>query len=535
MGLDKFTTYKKFWEDLIISLIAPKLESLGLNASGVEEFLTDDDQKIVFDDAENIYIVNDPWIKISSEYIYTNIETEEEFKCYNGKFRPAPVEAGFGSVIKILGKFLRGGAHIVARIKNISSKKVLTFNRKTKKWDIAAGVGTMGLLAYGLSLGGQVAKDVGIASLLLITNKMFANFICEESEAAGSFPCYIASHDSIPSDVLASAIQNFEGIIPICDSVYDFGDSIPILHELQTPFRAFKDMMHDSLDVWKAKLVVKQKKEKMNMTSKKIAIVYIFTNVPGKIYIDGIYAKQYAPAQVKVEVGTRKIKITAVGYNDYIEEISLVEYEIKNIGSVEEPIQMIPETKFSIPEQKLRGKIITGKCIDITDGDTFTFLADNKISDEMVYVYQVRLYGIDAPEISHYRSKKDAGAGASSNLLSWLIEKEKISVDIRAIDKYNRVVGEIYMGGECVNLLLLRIGAVRAYPEFLEEKDLKQYKSEEQEAKEGNKGIWGYPIKLSPCSEMYEIKGVNDPCKDKERKKAEKEAEKKAKEEQKTL
>jgi endonuclease YncB( thermonuclease family) len=87
---------------------------------------------------------------------------------------------------------------------------------------------------------------------------------------------------------------------------------------------------------------------------------------------------------------------------------------------------------------------IIGKVIGISDGDTITVLDDMDKG-----IFKVRLDKIDAPE------KKQAFGNKSRQFLSSLIWGKKVSVRFKAVDRYGRIVGVIYLDGTESNLVMV--------------------------------------------------------------------------------
>jgi len=504
----------------LASIIAPDLSFSDILYDDLEVYRDVENNEYVFDGSGDIYVVSRPWNPIEP-IIFISIDTEKEYKydetTHSFVDKKIVYEAGLGifkALSSILKKLKFTGqvsrvASVLARIKNIrTGKKILYFNRKRGIWTAARDVSLLSLVYFGLSQGGKVATQTGSIVVSLIGLKMFMNFICEEAIQAASMGLFIGSGSDMDAETLSTAIKNYEKVYAIAEDIIQFADDMPIMHEMQTPFHAFFTASKENIQIYEKKVEIKEKIEVQNKAGKKTGVIYIYTNVPAKIYIDGLYSKQYAPGSVKVSAEEHEIILSAVGYIDYVEKFKIEEYGIHKIGSTKEPIIMVEERRYKIPDEE-KGTRIKGKCIDVYDGDTFTLQVQEKIIEKGFYTYQIRLYGVDAPEKARKGTNTETGASSSMRLLSWLIEKEEIEVDIMYIDRYNRIVGEVWMKGECINILLLRSGAVRAYEKFLLEKDIKQYKEEEEYAKANKLGIWKYPVQVRACKEMYEIKGIS--------------------------
>ncbi len=106
---------------------------------------------------------------------------------------------------------------------------------------------------------------------------------------------------------------------------------------------------------------------------------------------------------------------------------------------------------------------------------------------------KVRLVGIDAPETS----KKKGHPGqpysqqAKKYLVGLILNK---TVDIKGygLDRYNRILGVIYLNNQNVNLEMIKTGLAEVYrgnpPKGF---DTAPYLEAEKRAREAKKGIWG--------------------------------------------
>lgn len=124
--------------------------------------------------------------------------------------------------------------------------------------------------------------------------------------------------------------------------------------------------------------------------------------------------------------------------------------------------------------KNLENQDINAKALRVIDGDTIEFLnnQENKI-------YKLRLFGIDAPE-----SKQSYGK-ESKEYLESLITKQDIRIQIKSKDKYQRLVGIIFLGKKDINKELVRAGFAHSYDDFS-----LRYLSSENYAKKNKLGLW---------------------------------------------
>ncbi|EAH8208312.1 thermonuclease [Campylobacter upsaliensis] len=131
-------------------------------------------------------------------------------------------------------------------------------------------------------------------------------------------------------------------------------------------------------------------------------------------------------------------------------------------------------------EQNLEKELI-GKVSRVIDGDTIELLA--KTSKENPYNHitklKIRLYGIDAPEL------KQAYGKEAKEYLSALVLKQEVGLIIENKDKYERIVGTLFLKGQDINKEMVKNGYAHAYESFS-----KKYLAEQADAKMFKLGLW---------------------------------------------
>jgi micrococcal nuclease len=118
-----------------------------------------------------------------------------------------------------------------------------------------------------------------------------------------------------------------------------------------------------------------------------------------------------------------------------------------------------------------------GKVIKVTDGDSINILYEGK-------PLRIRLAEIDAPERGQPFWKRSREA-----LADYVAGKEVKVVEID-IDRYKRVVGQVYIGDFWVNGALVSEGYAYVYPKYATTMKLYNF---EAEAQENKAGIWKLP------------------------------------------
>ena len=119
-----------------------------------------------------------------------------------------------------------------------------------------------------------------------------------------------------------------------------------------------------------------------------------------------------------------------------------------------------------------------GKVVAISDGDTFTLLTSSKQQ------VKVRLSEIDTPERA-----QPFGTRARQALSDLIFSKDVLVVQ-DDIDRYGRLVGQVYVGNTHVNRKMVQEGMAWVYRQYLKDMTLLQ---DEQVAREAKRGLWSLP------------------------------------------
>jgi endonuclease YncB( thermonuclease family) len=124
---------------------------------------------------------------------------------------------------------------------------------------------------------------------------------------------------------------------------------------------------------------------------------------------------------------------------------------------------------------------IQGKVVKVADGDTVTILDGSQTT------HRNRLSGIDAPESTQ------AYGQASKKNLSRLVAGKMVTIQYSKKDKYGRIIGKIFCGGEDVNLKQLDKGLAWHYKNFQREQPVDEreaYEIAERQAQRSRIGLW---------------------------------------------
>jgi len=119
-------------------------------------------------------------------------------------------------------------------------------------------------------------------------------------------------------------------------------------------------------------------------------------------------------------------------------------------------------------------RVIEGKVTRVSDGDTIW------VTDGMNLRHKIRMLDTDAPESSQVYGSE------STKALSSRIYTKRVKVTYRELDQYGRVLGTVWLGGEDINLWMVREGHSWAYhytknPPYL---------AAMRAAKAAKKGLW---------------------------------------------
>lgn len=130
------------------------------------------------------------------------------------------------------------------------------------------------------------------------------------------------------------------------------------------------------------------------------------------------------------------------------------------------------------------GRTVEGVVTHVSDGDTlWVRTAEHR-------ELKIRLYGIDAPEVRHREKPgQPFGRQAASSLRS-KVRGKHVSVEVRDIDRYGRLVGIVRFKGRDINLEMVDEGWAWAYRAYLERPYASEYIEAEKKARARKYGLW---------------------------------------------
>jgi micrococcal nuclease len=136
-----------------------------------------------------------------------------------------------------------------------------------------------------------------------------------------------------------------------------------------------------------------------------------------------------------------------------------------------------------------RPVILRGKVVGISDGDTVKVLVANQ------HLIRVRIAFLDSPE------KHQAFGDRARRAMSELIFSREVELRPHAIDRYGRLVAQVFVNGADAGLEMIRQGYAWCYERYLPEAgpDIQtSYRRAQDEARAKRLGLWSDPNPLEP-------------------------------------
>ena len=103
-----------------------------------------------------------------------------------------------------------------------------------------------------------------------------------------------------------------------------------------------------------------------------------------------------------------------------------------------------------------------GKVVKVYDGDTITF-ATRLHENSPVYRFQVRLAGIDCPEMKTHNETEKQCAKLAKQLISDTCLNQIVELRDVELEKYGRILAKVYCSEVCLNELLCERHLAVAY------------------------------------------------------------------------
>ena len=129
-----------------------------------------------------------------------------------------------------------------------------------------------------------------------------------------------------------------------------------------------------------------------------------------------------------------------------------------------------------------QAETLSGQVVGITDGDTLTLLVDRT-------QHKIRLGEIDTPERG-----QDWGTKATQALAE-KVHRQDVRVVVTDVDRYNRLIGKIWLGDRDINREMVREGHAWVYRQYLDDQSLL---NDEAKAKAEGIGLWSIANPVPP-------------------------------------
>jgi len=125
--------------------------------------------------------------------------------------------------------------------------------------------------------------------------------------------------------------------------------------------------------------------------------------------------------------------------------------------------------------KKMTSELVKGVISRVADGDTVTFVPDDKSEDE----WKIRLAEIDAPE------SDQPGGKESTQFLKDMALLKDAKIKVINTDRYGRKVAKVYVGRKCMNKAMLQEGLAWHYKDYSKSTEYRQLMESAQSQKKG--------------------------------------------------
>lgn len=120
---------------------------------------------------------------------------------------------------------------------------------------------------------------------------------------------------------------------------------------------------------------------------------------------------------------------------------------------------------------------ISGTVVKVLDGDSLVVRQGGRN-------HEVRLWGIDSPEHGQ------PYGNVARKLTTALAGKHQVTVVSHGRDQYDRILGEVYVEGRCLNEELVARGTAWVYRRYCREPVCDNWLQKEKEARMASRGLW---------------------------------------------
>ena len=142
-----------------------------------------------------------------------------------------------------------------------------------------------------------------------------------------------------------------------------------------------------------------------------------------------------------------KDNITSISNNNSPHSPNPIMFTPKSLDNV-----VYSDTQIYVPN------ITQGKVVKVYDADTITvanYISVGGVQSEELYRFQVRLTGIDSPEIKSKNPTTKALAKQARDVLSGMIFGKMVELKNVQLEKYGRLLADVYLGNLHLNQWLI--------------------------------------------------------------------------------
>ena len=116
------------------------------------------------------------------------------------------------------------------------------------------------------------------------------------------------------------------------------------------------------------------------------------------------------------------------------------------------------------------------------------------VTDKTVGRKEIRLFGIDAPEVHEGQLGRTARSA-----MEQLVDKREVTCAVRTIDRYKRLIAVCTAEGVDLGAAMLEAGQAATYRRYLIGSELEEpYLAAERRAQAGHLGIWATQWRPAP-------------------------------------
>jgi micrococcal nuclease len=136
-------------------------------------------------------------------------------------------------------------------------------------------------------------------------------------------------------------------------------------------------------------------------------------------------------------------------------------------------------------------------------GETLEVLVTRVIDGDTIVVtvgavsQRVRYIGVNAPELHHPRRGEEPGGREAAAVNRALVhgQRVRLEMDVRARDRYGRLLAYVWVGDVMVNAELVRLGYAQVMTVPPNVRHQERFLKLQREARESQRGLWGLAMK----------------------------------------